>query len=243
MKPSQIVNFIRYRIYCANNRLFGRFAATMFHRYYYTSLRKYSDPRWQGVETWKNPLDLFVYQEIIYRTKPDLIIETGTYKGGSALFMANMCDIQNHGHVVTIDINHCDLTHPRITKIVGDSLGAEVITRIASMLWDNQPSVSVPWGTPPNKRVMVILDSDHSYDHVRKELELYSPLVSDGCYLIVEDTNLNGHPVQPTFGSGPYEAMKDFLMTHKEFSVDQTAEKFVFTFNPHGYLRKTWRTT
>jgi cephalosporin hydroxylase len=86
--------------------------------------------------------------------------------------------------------------------------------------------------------VLVILDSNHERDHVLDELRLYGPLVSSGSYLIVEDSNVNGHPVVPAFGPGPSEAIADFLAETDEFSVDATREKFFLTFNPGGYLRK-----
>jgi len=87
-------------------------------------------------------------------------------------------------------------------------------------------------------RVMVILDSDHAQAHVRAELDVYAPLVTSGCYLIVEDTNVNGHPVYPLHGPGPMEAVNDFLPAHPEFEVDRNCERFMLTFNPNGYLRR-----
>ena len=85
---------------------------------------------------------------------------------------------------------------------------------------------------------MVVLDSDHSRDHVLQELELYAPLVTPGCYLVVEDTNVNGHPVSPGFGPGPMEAVTEFLGTTDDFEVDRGREKLMLTFNPSGYLRR-----
>ena len=87
---------------------------------------------------------------------------------------------------------------------------------------------------------MVILDSDHTRNHVLKELELYSELVSKGSYLIVEDSNINGHPVYSGFGQGPgpWEAVLEFLPKHPEFEIDRTKEKFLMSFNPNGFLKK-----
>jgi len=84
----------------------------------------------------------------------------------------------------------------------------------------------------------VILDSDHSRDHVLDELRLYAPLVTSGSYVIVEDTNINGHPVLPQFGPGPMEALDEFLRESDEFSIDDQREKFFLTFNPRGFLLK-----
>ena len=89
-----------------------------------------------------------------------------------------------------------------------------------------------------SEQVLVILDSDHSRDHVLDELRIYSRWVSPGSYLIVEDTNVNGHPAMPEHGPGPMEALEAFLPETSEFEIDTTREKFFMTFNPRGFLRK-----
>jgi cephalosporin hydroxylase len=86
--------------------------------------------------------------------------------------------------------------------------------------------------------VLVLLDSDHAKDHVLREIGVYGTLVTPGSYLVVEDTNVNGHPVEPEFGPGPMEAVEEFLRERRDFVVDETREKFYLTFNPRGYLRK-----
>ena len=85
---------------------------------------------------------------------------------------------------------------------------------------------------------MAVLDSDHSKDNVSRELKAYSPLVTPGNYLIVEDTNINGHPVYPAFGPGPTEAVDEFLRENSDFEIDRAMEKFLVTFNPSGFLKK-----
>jgi cephalosporin hydroxylase len=85
---------------------------------------------------------------------------------------------------------------------------------------------------------MVVLDSDHTDAHVTQELEAYGPLVTPGCYMVVEDTCLNGNPVLRRFGPGPAEAVRRFLETDNSFEVDRGREKFKMTFNPGGYLRR-----
>jgi len=201
----------------------------LFHYYYYRdSLTTWGNTAWMGVPLLKLPMDLWTYQEIIHDTKPDLIVETGTNRGGSALYFANLCDIAGRGRIITVDISAPPVEapqHPRIEYIIGSSTSPEVLERIRSNI-------------QPGERVMVVLDSDHSEPHVRRELDLYSPLVTPGCYLVVEDTNVNGHPVFRSHGPGPMEALNDFLATNKEFSIDLSREKFRITFSPRGWLKR-----
>lgn len=198
----------------------------LFHRMYYgLPDRTWNNTTWLGTSILKCPLDLWIYQELVVRLRPDVIVETGTNKGGSAHYLASICDLVDKGKVITVDISAAPNrpVHPRITYIEGSSTSPETLARIAD-------EVS---GT-----VMVILDSDHSCAHVRDELVAYSPLVTSGSYLIVEDTNLNGHPAARGWGPGPMEAVEEFLQSHREFSVDRDCEKFFLTFNPRGYLRR-----
>lgn len=188
--------------------------------------------RWLGVPVLKLPSDLWMYQELIWDTRPDLIVETGTDNGGSALFFASLFDLMGtDGRVITVDITrHPDgyPEHPRIEFITRSSTIPGTLATIQSRI-------------RPTDRVMVVLDSDHSEGHVRKELDLYSPLVSPGCYLVVEDTDVNGHPVFRTHGPGPMEALVGFLASAAghNFESDLTKdEKFGLTFHPRGWLRR-----
>ena len=200
-----------------------------FHDLYYNGLpgesHIFQRTSWMGVQCWKCPLDLWVYQEILHEIRPDLIVETGTNAGGSALYLAHMLDIIGRGQVVSIDVNEMPRPeHPRIRYVKGSSSDPEVI---ASAVHRAAGGVC-----------MVVLDSDHTAAHVSRELELLAPHVTPGSYLIVEDTNINGHPVYPTFGPGPHEAVSTFLTTHPAFVVDTAREKFLMTFNPGGFLRR-----
>jgi cephalosporin hydroxylase len=186
---------------------------------------------WFGYSILKNPMDIMVLQEIISETKPDLIIETGTFKGGGALFFAHMLDLNGHGSVYTIENNIKDNGYPihnRILYLKGDSASQEAINTIKANL-------------NGAKSIMVCLDSAHDKDHVLKEMELYAPLVTVGNYLVVDDTNIN-NPMYPTcdgkriYEQGPHEAVMEFIKTHKEFKIDRYREKYLFTFNPDGYL-------
>jgi cephalosporin hydroxylase len=203
-----------------------------FHELYYDSMdQTWKDTFFLGVRTAKCPLDMWVYQEILWETRPDLIIECGTAWGGSALFFASIFDLLGGGEVVTIDIaGHDEIPgrpeHPRITYLTGSSTAPDIVAAVRERAATAQ-------------RTMVVLDSDHSYAHVRQELEEYSGLVSPGCYLVVEDTNVNGHPVVPEFGPGPGEAAAEWSSQSTDFERDPSREKFMLTFNPGGYLRRT----
>jgi cephalosporin hydroxylase len=198
-----------------------------FHRLYYSSgSRTWSNTAWFGTRTQKCPLDLWIYQEILYEVRPTVIVETGTADGGSALFLASICDLLDHGEIVTVDIDERPRpSHPRITYVGGSSIAPDVVTRVKEFVGDRAP-------------VLVILDSDHTRDHVLEELHAYSSLVTSSSYLVVEDTNINGHPVLPDFGPGPMEALDTFLREDGDFSIDPDREKLLLTFNPRGYLRR-----
>lgn len=201
-----------------------------FHAKYYYS-KVWADTYFMGKKVFKCPNDLWIYQEILWETKPDVIIECGTFHGGSALYYAKLFDMmESEGEIITIDVDAMpDMPqHKRITYLYGSSTSTEILEKVKELIKDKQ-------------KVMVILDSDHSKDHVLKELELYHEFVTKGCYLVVEDSNINGHPVYSGFGQGPgpMEAMEAFLPSHPEFVSDKSKEKFMMSFNPNGYLRRT----
>jgi cephalosporin hydroxylase len=200
-----------------------------FHGLYYDGFPAapvWKSTYWMGVRVLKCPLDMWVYQEILHETRPDVLIETGTHLGGSALFFAHMFDLIGKGRVITIDIGDVKRpVHPDITYLTGSSTDAATLRKVQDAI-------------EPGERVMVVLDSDHSEQHVLRELEVYSPLVSVGCYLVVEDTNVNGHPAREGFGPGPYEAVDKFLAGRSDFVRDPAREKFMLTFNPDGWLKR-----
>ena len=146
-----------------------------------------SDTRWLGAPAMKTPFDLWVYQEIIFDTKPDVLVETGTNRAGSAFYYATLFETLGRGRVYTMDIEDMrKVQHPRINFKLGSSTAPETLDWIRS-------------GIKPGERVMVTLDSLHTKEHVLAELDLYAPLVSKGSYLVVEDTQLNGHPISVRF--------------------------------------------
>jgi cephalosporin hydroxylase len=201
-----------------------------FHRLYYDEGRAggtWHRTEWLGVTVWKCPLDLWIYQELVHRLRPDLIIETGTAFGGSALFLGCMCDLVHHGSVVSIDIApQPDLPrHPRVRYVTASSIDDAVVGDLREQ-------------ARALNTVMVILDSDHSEQHVSAELAVYAGIVTRGSYLIVEDTNVNGHPVFDDHGPGPMEAVERFLAGRNDFERDPLGKRFLLTFNPGGLLRR-----
>lgn len=200
-----------------------------FHKlYYYSSAigRTWKNTFWLGVPIQKTPTDCFVYQELIHNIKPDYIIETGTKAGGSALFFASICDMINHGHVITVDIDEIEEfpKHKRITYLTGDSTDDLIISFINARIED--------------AKVLVILDSDHTKEHVLKELEIYSKMVSVGSFIIVEDTNISDFPVHGIEGESSLEAVIEFMQKNDNFKIDRNCEKFYLSFSPCGFLYK-----
>ena len=200
-----------------------------FHAKYYYS-KVWSETYFLGKKIFKCPNDLWIYQELFWDVKPDVIIECGTFHGGSALYYAKLFDMMElHGEIITIDVDSMpDMpVHKRITYLLGSSTSPEIVAQVKQMVQDK-------------RKVLVILDSDHSKEQVLRELELYHGFVTPGSYLVVEDSNINGHPVYSGFGQGPgpMEAMEKFLPAHPEFETDKSREKFFMSFNPNGYLKK-----
>jgi cephalosporin hydroxylase len=199
-----------------------------FHRLYYDDAdRTWKNTRWFDVPLFKCPLDLWIYQELLTEVRPEVIVETGTFAGGSALYLASCMDLLGTGRVITIDIHERPgrPQHERITYLTGSSTDPALVERVHS-----ETAAAAP--------VMVILDSDHSRDHVLAELRAYAPLVTAGSYLVVEDTNINGRPVEPNSGPGPHEALEEFLTETEGFARDESREKFFLSFNPGGFLRR-----
>lgn len=188
---------------------------------------------WMGIPTRKMLTDIWVYQEIIHETKPDLIIEIGSFYGGSTLFLAQMLELIGGGEVLSIDVSHDYFMakHPRIQKITGDCSDPAVIEKVSALARE--------------KKVMVIHDGDHTAQAVLRDLKLYAPFVTPGMYLIVEDGVID--ILNPKYcklakaypDGGPLKALREFFDEAKDsFEMDMRRERFVLTVNPNGYLKR-----
>jgi len=219
-------NFINRRFFISSKKEMN--IVNQFHELYHTAaMWGVGNTTWLGVYLRKCPLDLWIYQELIYDIKPDIIIECGTLKGGSALYLASICDLINQGKVITIDIKDPGERpkHQRIKYLMGSSTSNEIVKQVKKYI-------------SKNDKIMVVLDSAHGKDHVLEEIKIYSQFINQGSYIIIEDTNINGHPVSLDSGPGPMEAVDEFLKINKSFRIDKKCEKFYMTFNPRGYLKK-----
>ena len=189
---------------------------------------------WFGVPIGKCPNDMVSYANLFHAVLPDLVVETGTNYGGSAFYFAHLLDLlasnpaDQRRRVLTIDPFPCPEgerpDHPRITYLHGSSLDPWIVTLVAAQA--------------RGKRVLVILDSVHEGNHVMREILAYAAFVCDGSYLVVEDTNLNGHPVAPQHGAGPMEAVEAFLGQTDDFVVDESFQPFGMSMSPRGFLRR-----
>jgi cephalosporin hydroxylase len=198
----------------------------LFHQLYFAYLG--GQEYWLGYGVQKCPLDLWVYQEIIYQTRPSLIIETGTDVGGSAKFLANICQLIGHGRVISIDVaaSRARPVLANLKYITGRSVDEKVLRQVRR--------------EAKNEKVMVVLDSDHSTRNVLAEMDAYGPLVSLGCYMIVEDSNIDGRPIPAPSNCrrGPGLALDKWVPKHPEFTADKFREKFGMTLNPGGFLKR-----
>lgn len=175
------------------------------------------DGIWRGYRSLKYPTDLFLYADIIHNQKPDFIIETGTRFGGSALFLADVCRLENKGKVISVEIEETydHPTHTRLTIIKGDSAGEEVLDQIKEIVG--------------NGSVLVILDSDHSPKHVMKELQAYSEFCTVGDYMVAEDI----------MKAEAYKSVSIFLKSCKgRFERDKSVEKYGILCGRDGFLKR-----
>jgi cephalosporin hydroxylase len=228
VKPSANIKKTFYRfnpIYLAAKRY--------YHLWYYNSL-VWQQTTWMGVITHKFPTDMWNYQEILVSLQPALLIEFGTCRGGSALFFSSV--LQQIGRpyiVVSVDINASGISEkakadPNIRLLTMSSASPEARESI-KILRQNYPGPA-----------FAILDSDHSKQHVLAEMMNLRDILVTGDYVVVEDSNVNGHPVLRSFGPGPYEAIQEyFRMFPHDYEHDfEREQKFGVSAAPKGFLRR-----
>jgi len=198
---------------------------------------------WMGVPIIQMPADVMATQEVIWNTKPDIIIETGVARGGSMIFMASLLKVIGKGKVIGVDIDirahNRDSVEkhplsPLITLIEGPSTTADTLAKVKAEI-------------PAGASVMVVLDSDHSRDHVLDELRCYGPLVTEGQYIVVADTLLGRGDMSQTPtkrskiwypGDEPYAALNAYLTETDRFETDEALNgKLVLSSSPGGYLK------
>jgi len=189
----------------------------------------FKQSRWMGVPAYKNPLDAWIYQEILHEVRPTAIVEIGGARGGSTLYFAHLLDLLGEGKVVSIDVDRSrfEARHPRIEVLTGDSASPDIVSQVKAAI--------------AGQRVLVIHDGDHTKRQVLVDLEAYAPLVSPGSYLIVEDGIIDLFEPGDSIGTmdeGPLAAVEEFLKRHPEFVVDRERERYLLTYNPHGFLRR-----
>lgn len=184
--------------------------------------------RWLGHDIIKTPWDCWIYQEIIWETKPDVIIELGVMFGGASHYFASLLDLIGHGEVIGVDLTLDkvrSIDNRRISYIAGSSTAPETVEEVRRRVG--------------KRRCLVIADSDHEKNHVLAELRAYAEFVPVGGYLVAEDSlnDVMGH--HPVPNEGPQAAAKAFLAENDSFVADRRfAERYVLTLNPDGYLKR-----
>ncbi|MDD4979812.1 MAG: CmcI family methyltransferase [Candidatus Omnitrophica bacterium] len=194
---------------------------------------------WFGIPVIQTPADMVLMQELIFKAKPDFVIETGIAHGGGLIFYASLLELLGKGRVIGIDIDFRKHNrkvieaHPlfkRIKIIQGDSTSDEVMEAIRVFV-------------KKESRAIVCLDSNHHRKHVLKELLLYKQFVNVGSYIVVFDTITSTLVKSGVCGenyrkNGPMEAISDFLKKNRDFIIDKDFNKLYISTSPNGYLKR-----
>lgn len=188
------------------------------------------DVKWLGKQCYQYPIDAWLFQEVLSEHKPDLVIETGTWLGGSAFYTATLFDFLGHGEVISIDIDRKGIIeHERITYIEGSSTSPEVLDQVKEIIERKS-----------YKNILVMLDSDHRKEHVLEELNAYSGIVNIGGYIHVQDGNMDDlQMLKNSAQPGPMVAAAQFLDGNTSFVRDiELEKKYLMTEHPYGWLKK-----
>jgi cephalosporin hydroxylase len=207
-----------------------------------TAPAKYSyNFSWMGRPIIQFPQDMIAMQEILWRVQPDLLIETGIAHGGSLIYYASLMELIGKGRVLGIDI---DIRSHNRTEIEKHPM-AKRIDMIQGSAVDDDLAATVAMRAAEVETVLVVLDSNHTHAHVKRELELYAPLVSVGSYCVVFDTVVEdmppgSFPDRPwDIGNNPKTALHEYLKENDSFEIDRAVhEKLLITVAPDGYLKR-----
>jgi len=197
------------------------------------------DVDWLGVPIIQTPEDMILMQELIFKTKPDVIIDCGIAHGGSLIYYASLLELLGKGRVIGIDIDIRDhnreviKNHPmskRIEMIEGNSIDSLTLKKVGKRLGSDE-------------RILVCLDSNHKKSHVLEELRCYKGFIRPDMYIVVFDTVTSsladkGLLDESFKNNGPKEAIEEFLRENKCFEIDESYNKLYVSYNPNGYLRR-----
>jgi cephalosporin hydroxylase len=187
--------------------------------------------RRMGVKALKNPLDCWICQEIVWEVRPDVVVEIGSFHGGSTLYFCHLLDLLGDGTVVSVEIDRAyfEVKHPRLVEVTGNSGEQHVRDQVASLC--------------AGKKALIVHDADHSKDAVLRDLRLYADLVSPGSYFIVEGgvVDIFDPRTAPLLGweqPGPLAAIREFLTSDERFVVDGGRERYLIAYNHCGFLKR-----
>ena len=184
---------------------------------------------WMGRPVWKNVIDAWIYQEILYEVKPDVIVEIGSKFGGSTAYFADILTLLKNGFVISIDIDRSQykLEHERVVALTGNSSSPEILEKVRELC--------------DGKKAMVVQDGAHYKKQVLEDLVNYSRFVSPGSYFIVEDGIVDLFHEGDGLGfrePGPLAAVEEFLENNHDFEPDSDRERYLLTYNPKGFLKR-----
>ena len=178
---------------------------------------------YRGVPTWKNVFDLWVIQEIIHETQPGIVIEIGCKFGGTTLWLSDMMKTVASGSVISVDLKRPQIDFPENVQFIeGNSIASETVVQVQGLCGGH--------------RTMLMADGNHAAEHVFQELLLYGPMVTPGCYFVVEDGIVDVMD-WPQYQPGPLVAVQRFLAESSDFEIDGDREKFILTYASAGFLK------
>jgi cephalosporin hydroxylase len=191
---------------------------------YYQGSVAMKQVHYRGVPSWKNVFDLWVIQEIIHETQPEVVIEIGTKFGGTTLWLSDVMKTAASGSVISVDLKRSRIDFPENVQFIeGNSIAPDTVAQVKSLC--------------EGHRAMLMTDGNHAAEHVFQELVLYAPMIAPGCYFVVEDGIVDVMD-WPQYQPGPLVAVQRFLSENSSFVADERREKFILTYAPGGFLKR-----